>query len=91
MKSSVNNRRCISIAGRKTSLSLEDAFWNSIRDIAEGRGESLSQLIASIDEARQFGNLSSAVRLFVLRYYRDQFDQQSGTIVVPESILPLTR
>ena len=47
MKSSISKRSVI-IAGHKTSVSLEDVFWNALRDIAHGRGETLSQLIASI-------------------------------------------
>jgi predicted DNA-binding ribbon-helix-helix protein len=80
MNSSVK-KHSIKVGRHKTSISLEDEFWTALQKIARGRGESLRQLIASIDEARQFANLSSAVRMFVLRYYRDQLDQQSGTIV----------
>jgi len=63
-------------SGRKTSISLEDAFWKSLREIAEKRGEPLSKLIAKIDAERNFANLSSAIRLFVLSYYRDQLHGQ---------------
>jgi predicted DNA-binding ribbon-helix-helix protein len=63
-------KRSIVIAGHKTSVSLEDAFWNSLKDIASGRGMTLSDLVASIDTGRQHGNLSSAIRLFVLDHYR---------------------
>jgi predicted DNA-binding ribbon-helix-helix protein len=54
---------------------VEDAFWQSLRKIAEGRNESLPHLISSINKDRQFANLSSAIRLFVLHHYRDQFHQ----------------
>jgi predicted DNA-binding ribbon-helix-helix protein len=81
MQSSVIKKRSIIITRHKTSISLEDAFWESLREIAKGRGEPISQLIADIDEGRQFGNLSSAIRLFVLRHYRDQIDQQDRTII----------
>ena len=78
MKSSVV-KRSISVAGHVTSISLEDEFWKGLREIAHVRDESLSQLVGDIDGDRH-GNLSSAIRLFVLRYYRDQVDQQ-GTVV----------
>jgi predicted DNA-binding ribbon-helix-helix protein len=71
MKSQVNKRSII-IHGHKTSISLEDAFWNSLREIAQARGETLSQLVASIDAGRKFANLSSVLRVFVLGYYQDQ-------------------
>ena len=63
-------KRSIVLAGHKTSVSLEDAFWSTLKDIARERGETLSQLIAAIDKQRQQGNLSSAIRLFVLGHYR---------------------
>ncbi len=89
MKSLVIKKHSIVIADRKTSISLEDAFWKSLREIAGGRDQTLSHLVASIDADRQFANLSSAIRLFVLRYYRDQLDQQGG-IVVPLALDPST-
>jgi predicted DNA-binding ribbon-helix-helix protein len=69
-------KRSIVIDRHKTSVSLEDAFWNALRDIARGRGETLSHLIASIDANRQAANLSSALRVFVLRHYMDQSARQ---------------
>ena len=63
-------KRSIVIDGHKTSVSLEDAFWSTLKDIANERNETLSQLIAKIDKERQQGNLSSAIRLFVLGRYR---------------------
>jgi predicted DNA-binding ribbon-helix-helix protein len=63
-------KRSIVIAGHKTSVSLEDAFWTSLKEIAGERGTTLSELVASIDTGRQHGNLSSAIRLFVLDHYR---------------------
>ena len=63
-------KRSIVIAGHKTSVSLEDAFWNGLKDIAGSRDMTLSDLVATIDTDRQHGNLSSAIRLFVLEYYR---------------------
>ena len=69
-------KRSIIIGGHKTSVSLEDDFWNALKDITHGRGETLSHLIASIDASRQAANLSSALRIFVLRHYKDQFARQ---------------
>ena len=69
MKSQVI-KRSIVIAGHKTSVSLEEAFWRSLKDIARERGVTLSELVASIDSGRRHGNLSSAIRLFVLDHYR---------------------
>jgi predicted DNA-binding ribbon-helix-helix protein len=63
-------KRSIVIAGHKTSVSLEDAFWQGLKQIAGDRGLTLSDLVAAIDTERRQGNLSSAIRLFVLDYYR---------------------
>jgi len=63
-------KRSIVIAGHKTSVSLEDAFWKGLKDIAIGRHVTLSDLVASIDAERRHGNLSSAIRLFVLDHYQ---------------------
>ena len=65
-------KRSIVIANHKTSVSLEDAFWKGLKDIASDRDMTLSDLIASIDTERAHGNLSSAIRLFVLNYYRNK-------------------
>jgi predicted DNA-binding ribbon-helix-helix protein len=73
MKSSVV-KRSISIAGHKTSVTLEDAFWNDLRNIATGR-DTVSDLVSEIDSKRQYGNLSSAIRLFVLDLHRNQISE----------------
>ena len=70
-KSSVS-KHSIVIAGHKTSVSLEDQFWDSLKEIARERGMTLGASIATIDGDRQHANLSSAIRLFVLGVYRDQ-------------------
>jgi predicted DNA-binding ribbon-helix-helix protein len=69
-------KRSIVIAGHKTSVSLEDAFWKCLKEIANGRDMTLSDLVATIDTDRQQGNLSSAIRLFVLDYYRGHLGQE---------------
>jgi predicted DNA-binding ribbon-helix-helix protein len=72
-------KRSIVIAGHKTSVSLEDAFWKCLKDIAAAREITLSDLVASIDSDRRHGNLSSAIRLFVLDHYRAQTgDERRG-------------
>jgi len=65
-------KRSIVIAGHKTSVSLEDAFWQGLKEIAVLKQMTLSDLVASIDTDRHHGNLSSAIRLFVLDHYRAQ-------------------
>jgi len=71
MKSLVTKRSII-VGRHKTSVSLEAAFWQALREIADERRETLSQVVASIDKERPFANLSSAIRLFVLEYYRNR-------------------
>ena len=71
MKSLVEKRSVI-IAGHKTSVSLEDAFWKSLKEIAIRRDMTLPALLSTIDSERHHGNLSSAMRLFVLNFYRDE-------------------
>ena len=66
------SKRSIDIAGHKTSISLEDEFWNSLNEIAGERGMSLAAMIGAIDGDRKHVNLSSAIRLFVLGVYRNQ-------------------
>jgi predicted DNA-binding ribbon-helix-helix protein len=62
-------KRSILIAGHSTSVSLEDAFWAELKSIAAARGQSLNQLAEEIDRDRS-GNLSSALRVFVLSELR---------------------
>jgi predicted DNA-binding ribbon-helix-helix protein len=71
VKSSVR-KRSIFVAGYKTSISLEDEFWNSLKEIASERGMILGELVRTIDANRNHANLSSAIRLYVLGFYRDQ-------------------
>lgn len=70
MKSSIV-KRSIVIGGHKTSVSLEEAFWTDLKEIARVRHATLSKLVADIDQARQQNNLSSAIRLFILAYVRE--------------------
>jgi predicted DNA-binding ribbon-helix-helix protein len=65
-------KRSIMINNHKTSVSLEDEFWTALKEIAQQRNQKLSALIAAIDSERATGNLSSALRLFVLDQYRSK-------------------
>lgn len=65
-------KRSIVVAGHKTSVSLEEAFWNSMKEISAIRDITLSELVGEIDSNRKQGNLSSAIRLFVLEYFRSR-------------------
>ena len=59
-------------------MSLEDAFWKGFNEIAASRNMTLSDLLSSIDSDRQHGNLSSAIRLFVLGHYCAQVDARKS-------------
>jgi predicted DNA-binding ribbon-helix-helix protein len=72
-------KRSVYLDGHKTSVTLEDAFWGACKEIAAAQGSSVDRLIVAIDSERQHTNLSSAIRLFVLDYYR----QQNGRGAVP--------
>ncbi len=83
MKSGIA-KRSIVIDGHKTSVSLEDAFWSTLKEIAHARSQTLSQMVAAIDNERQQGNLSSAIRLFVLGHYRqDPVGQTLADVSMP--------
>ena len=77
MKSTIV-KRSIVIAGHKTSISLEDAFWMALKEIATGRGTTLSNVVTTINGERQNGNLSSNIRQFVLDFYRDRLMTRAG-------------
>jgi predicted DNA-binding ribbon-helix-helix protein len=77
MKSTVI-KRSIVVVGRKTSVSLEDPFWNGLKEIAKGRGVTMGDLVACIESDRHHSNLSSAIRLFVLGIYRDAVTGKSS-------------
>jgi predicted DNA-binding ribbon-helix-helix protein len=67
-------KRSIVIDGHKTSISLEDAFWSGLKEIAHAQSATVSKIVAEIDKTRQQGNLSSAIRLFVLDQVRNGRD-----------------
>jgi predicted DNA-binding ribbon-helix-helix protein len=69
-------RRSVAIAGNNTSVTtLEDAFWTALKEIVASREMTLSNLVAAINNERRHSNLSSAIRLFVLGFYRDQISE----------------
>jgi predicted DNA-binding ribbon-helix-helix protein len=65
-------KRSVVVDGHKTSISLEDEFWSGLKEIAQAQGASVAQTVTEIDTTRQQGNLSSAIRLFVLGHIHDQ-------------------
>jgi predicted DNA-binding ribbon-helix-helix protein len=65
-------KRSILVAGHKTSVSLEEAFWNGMKEISGLRSMTLSELVREIDNNRPHGNLSSAIRLFVLDHFKNR-------------------
>ncbi|HEY2186675.1 MAG TPA: ribbon-helix-helix domain-containing protein [Xanthobacteraceae bacterium] len=65
-------RRSVIVAGQKVTFNLEDAFWRGLKEMAAWRDMSLADLIATIDKGTNSENLSSAIRLFVLNFYRHQ-------------------
>jgi predicted DNA-binding ribbon-helix-helix protein len=80
-------KRSIVVAGHKTSVSLEDAFWNGLKEIGKNHKMTLSDLVGDIDARRQHGNLSSAIRLFVLdrvRAQRTSADRVGSNMDVPQ-------
>ena len=72
-------KRPVAVAGRKTSVSVEDAFWNSLKEIGARRNMTLSALVTAIDTEHHHSNLSSAIRLFILDFYREQFAEGRAT------------
>jgi predicted DNA-binding ribbon-helix-helix protein len=69
MKSPVAKRSII-VGGHKTSVSLEEAFWSGMKEISRARSMTLSRLVSEIDANRNQGNLSSAIRQFVLDHFK---------------------
>lgn len=63
-------KRSLTIAGHRTSIALEPQFWDALEAIALARDMSLARLIAEIDESRESANLSSAIRVCVLDWFR---------------------
>jgi predicted DNA-binding ribbon-helix-helix protein len=77
-------KRSVVIAGRKTSVCVEEEFWNSVKEIAGERNITVMQLVREIDANREHDNLSSAIRLFVIGVYRDRIDFAKAGTAEPE-------
>lgn len=71
------DKRSVMVAGHRTSVSLEDDFWDELTTIAESRGISLNRLVEEVDATRA-GNLSSALRIFALRDLRRRVSGRDG-------------
>jgi len=71
-------KRSLSIAGHRTSISLEDAFWEALKEIAAEDGRSVSALIGEVDSGRGEINLSAALRLHALAHFRERAKQANG-------------
>ena len=74
-------KRSVVIRRHKTSISIEDEFWDGLRHIAAERGMAMSALINEIDQQRDYGNnLSSAIRVHVFTYFRDRWVAKPKTV-----------
>jgi predicted DNA-binding ribbon-helix-helix protein len=82
MKSAIV-KRSVELNGHKTSVSLEDEFWNGLRQIADAQNTPLPSLLQSIDSGRGLANLSSAIRVFVLNHYRAQAAARHAARILP--------
>lgn len=79
-------KRSVVLAGHRTSVSLENAFWDALKTIAGSRNSTVNQLVTEIDKNRN-GNLSSAIRVYVLRTLQSKLRDARGG--VPSSAEPL--
>ncbi|MCC9626107.1 ribbon-helix-helix domain-containing protein [Thalassospira sp. MA62] len=77
-------KRSVTIAGHRTSFSLEDAFWDELVSIAERQQKTLAEMVVEIDTERE-GNLSSALRLFILRDLQERLTSatNNGDVATP--------
>jgi predicted DNA-binding ribbon-helix-helix protein len=66
------NKRSISVSGRKTGIFVETAFWEGLREIAKDRKQTVTRVVEEIDASRSQTNISSAIRVFVLEYFRER-------------------
>jgi predicted DNA-binding ribbon-helix-helix protein len=87
MKSTVV-KRSVKIDGHTTSVSLEDAFWKALKEIAGGRNMTVAELVTSINTTREHANLSSAIRLFILDHFRLQINAETGARNAPPNVGP---
>jgi len=78
----LSQKHSVTVAGHRTSITLEMAFWESLKEIAAERGQSVNALIAEVD-AGQPENLSSALRVFILDHYKSKL---AGTVAALEDV-----
>lgn len=71
-------KRSFTLSGHRTSISLEAAFWDALRDAATAEGVSLAVLVGRIDHLRGDAGLSGAVRVWVLDYFRRKSAQPAA-------------
>lgn len=69
MADSALEKHSVTISGHPTSITLEPAFWQALRDIAASKNMSVNALVSHVDDTRS-GNLSSALRVYILDYYK---------------------
>jgi len=86
---SKTEKRSVLVGKHKTSLSLEDEFWTSLKEIAASRPITCSDLLREINERRQSPNLSSAIRLFVLQHYQERAQEAVVTPLAPYELVNL--
>ena len=79
-------RLSIRLNGRSTSVTLEDAFWVGLKDIAHQRRVKVSDLVRQIGAKRQRTNFSSEIRLFVLKFYRKQASRSDQGAIAGEGL-----
>jgi predicted DNA-binding ribbon-helix-helix protein len=72
-------KRSIVLDGHRTSVSLEDPFWDALKDIAKWKRNTVAQLVSNVNLDRKLANLSSALRLFVLNHYQMPSARLTGT------------
>ncbi|WP_119943203.1 ribbon-helix-helix domain-containing protein [Neorhizobium sp. NCHU2750] len=83
------HKHSATLHGHRTSFSLEDEFWSELKTIAKARGMSLAGLITEIDDERGgLGNLSSSLRLYVLRYLKNTLATENEQHANPQAALP---
>lgn len=73
-------KRSVKISGHATSVTLEDEFWHELKTLAQSRALSINQLVSDIDEKRGQDNLSSALRLHILRHLKSQIHANESAI-----------
>lgn len=78
-------KHSVTISGHRTSISLEEAFWDGLKAMATARDKSLADIIRQIDKERGSANLSSAIRVAVLNFYKAQIPSSLASPASPGS------